>query len=98
MARRRKHRGRGKKSIPILPVFAAIQPALQADILHPDRDTPKKLMYQYTGYDADDRRVSWTKTGQTLGLVLAGYVGHRVANKLGVNRHIRKATLGWLEL
>jgi len=35
---------------------------------------------------------------KTLGLCIIGIVGHKIANKAGVNRIVKKATLGYLQL
>jgi len=61
------------------------------------RALPDQLFYEYTGVDGN-RNIVWGKTTQTVGLILAGVIGHKVAGRLGLNKYVKKATLGYFTL
>jgi len=98
MARRRKGRGKKSKSIPILVAMPALMPALTAySNVGLTKALPEQLMYRYTGYHKDagfQSSVLLTAAAP----IIVGYVGHKVANKLGVNKWVKKATMGFFSL
>jgi hypothetical protein len=101
MARRRGRKGRGRrtsKAIPILPVIGAIIPAYDAyKQVGFSKDLPARMLYVYTGAS---NTAPWNSDQalKAVALVVGGAIGHKVANKLGVNRYVKKATMGWLTL
>ena len=102
MARRRKGRrgGRKQKAIPLLPTVAAVYPAYKAYVGAGGitKTLPLTLVYQYTGYNMDSKNWDPAVAMGALGPVIVGFIGHKVANKIGVNRMIKKATLGYLSI
>jgi len=100
MARRKRRGGRkGSKAIAILPVAALSIPAFEAysgcggDL----KTLPKWLLYTYTG---TREAGGWDSVRATrnIGLLIGAVVGHKVANKMGLNKYIKKATFGYLQL
>lgn len=97
--RRRKGRGHRSKAIPIAPLVPVGAVALNAYQTH--GLSKNMLVYigdRTTGYNADngvftaaDAMPFWT--GEIMGIIV-----HKVANKTGLNKYIRKATMGWLVL
>lgn len=101
MARRRRKRRRGSKSkaIPVLPTVAAIYPAYKAyNAVGLTKTLPAAIMQQYTGYYPETGDFNSSFPLRTGGMFIAGYIGHKVASKTGVNRWIKKATMGFLTL
>ncbi len=100
MARRRRgRRGKKKGGIPLLVVLPAIYPAV--DSLYSCRanlkQIPVDMIWRYTGY-APGQAWNSGQGIQTLLSVLAGYAGHKIANKVGVNKYVKKLTMGWFTL
>jgi hypothetical protein len=102
MARRgRKRRGFGKKSkaIPILPTVVAVMPAYKAYQINGfSKDLPDQLVYQYTGYSTVRNDWQAQPAVNLLGGMIVAVVGHKIANKVGINRTLRKLTGGYLVL
>ena len=95
MARRRgrKGKGRGRKSIPLLPLMGAAMPLVEAyRISGFSKDLPELAFYRYTGYYKGQ---AWSMQVPLQVFVLptiAGYIGHKIANKMGVNAKLKKLT------
>ena len=54
-------------------------------------------MHQSTGIQLDgpfDKAVA----ARQVGLAVGGMIAHKMANKLGINRYLKKATFGWITL
>ena len=106
MGRRRGRKGRGRRSkaIPVLPTVAALYPGLKGVqwwLYESDKkltSLPVGVIGAYTGYNMDTGAFVSSVPIKVVGLVLGGYVGHKIANKIGVNKYIRKATMGMLTL
>ena len=99
----RKRRGgrRGSKAFPILlaaPIIPGFVSAYNARASGPV-EMVKSGVYEITGVDVTGQsNLNTTKTFKSLGLVVIGLVGHKVASKVGINRIMKKATLGYLQL
>jgi hypothetical protein len=100
--RRRKGKGRaGKKAIPLLllaPVMPGIMTAYGARGSGPVAAV-RAGIGKTTGIDIMGE-VGFQQSAalQTLGLVIAGMIGHKVANKVGINRQLKKISFGWVQL
>ena len=95
--RRRKGKGRrGSKGVYLsalaLPAVVGIQAYNTAGL---NKGLIWEIPYQLTGYDFKSGS-GWNSSiaVRNLGLVVVAMVSHRVASKLGVNRGIKKATMG----
>ena len=99
MAKGKKGKGKkGSKAIPILLAVPAALPAIRAysDVGLTTKLPAQMLMY-YTGVNsAGQWDSSFVK--QAAIPILVGAIGHKVANRLGVNRQVKKLTMGWLQL
>ena len=97
--RRRKGKGRrGKFSVPLLamaPVYPAAARVLTEGTM---ADKPKLLVYELTGYNMFTGQWEKAKAASIATIAVVGFVGHKVANKVGINRALRKATGGWISL
>lgn len=99
----RKRRGRKSKSIPVLMSVVAAMPAIKATSTQLGgvgftAALPDRMVYEYTGYSTNLGTWDSSKaTGLGTGLLVA-FIGHKIANKVGVNRSIKKLTGGWLVL
>ena len=103
MARRRRgkrSRRRTSKAIPVLPTVAAVLPAYKAwtGAAGDFKTLPMLLMWEYTGYNTDTGTFRYEKLAGTAGPIVVGYIAHKVANRIGVNRMIKKLTMGYLTL
>ena len=105
MARRRgkKRRGRKSKAIPVLPVIVAAMPAAKASMTSLGGTglttaLPDRLVYEYTGYSTNLGTWESSKAVALGTGLLVAFVGHKIANKVGVNRQLRKITGGMLVL
>ena len=104
MARRRGRKGKGhkQKAIPLL-MLAPLVPAAQVAWSVKDSKNPiyiaRNFIQQATGFDVEGKLpYSWEIGARQLGLVIGGMVVHRIANRTGVNKYMRKATMGYLVL
>jgi len=59
---------------------------------------PDYFLWQATGYSSTDSGFNIPIVTRQLGLVVAGMVGHKIANRMGINKHIKKLTMGYLTL
>ncbi len=95
--RRRGRKGRGRKSgaIPLL-AFAPLIPAANAVMWHVSnkdfKGMPAGILSATTGVTLADGYYTFnsSKAMTVIGLAIGGWVGHKVANKMGVNRQLRK--------
>ena len=104
MARRRysKKRRGGKKSraIPLVGTVVAAYPAYKAYQMAGgfNAELPVQLVYRYTGYSTTLGTFN-SDIPVKLGTgMLVAMVAHKVANKAGVNRHLKKLTMGYLTI
>jgi len=82
-----------------LPVIAAVYPAYDAyKYAGFTKVLPATLMQTYTGYHPDAKTMNWDHPIKVATMVLVAFVGHKVFNRIGVNRYVKKATLGYLTL
>ena len=97
--RRRKGKGRrGSRAIPLLslmPVYPAVARVATEGSM---AEKPKLLVYELTGYNMFTGGWEAPKAGRVLTLAIVGIVGHKMANKLGINKHVKKLTGGMLQL
>ena len=105
MARRRRYsRKKGRKSKPAIsllamapayPVIVGVYSKVQAGDY---ARIPHAIVNQATGLSLDGDPLDKTIMARQVGLAIGGMVGHKMANKLGVNRYLKKATGGWIVL
>jgi len=96
--RRRKGRGKKSKAIPVLPVAAVALPAMRAyGAVGATKELPKYMLWEYVGIRGDGAFDSAQMMKGAVPIILA-IIGHKVANKTGINRYVKKATFGWLTL
>ena len=104
MARRRYSRkkkrrgGRGKGAIPLLPIAGAMVPAMKVYDAGLNKDTPKAMLFYFTGWNTDAGQWDSDVAIKSVSPIILGYVGHKVATKLGVNRYVRKLSMGYFVL
>ena len=101
MARRRRKGRRSKRgAVPILPTIVAAMPAYNAyKAVGFTSALPVNLVFQYTGYSTNLGRMVDTSKPIALGTgMVVAFIGHKVANKLGVNSKLKKLTMGYLQL
>ena len=91
----------GNKAIPILGIMPII-PAAQImwDVRSQGPiEMVRNGVYKLTGFDPKgEGKFKQEYALATLGLVVAGIIGHKVANRTGINRHIKKLTMGFVQL
>jgi len=99
MARRRKKSRRSKPSIPLLPVLpvamVAVNRVQQNGFTAVALDGMVKDM---TGYDMMAKTYSFDAAKPFLLGEAVGIIGHKVASRVGINRHIKRLTLGYFSL
>ena len=99
MARRgrRGKKGRGKKAIP-LAVMLPIAPGINRIMTYPQdlrHAVPDAIFLDTLGFDRTLNKFNTTILTRQLGLCIAAMVGHKIANASGVNKMMRKATMGY---
>ena len=102
MARKSKRRGgRRAKSIPIAVVAPLIAPAVMNSVpklMAGDfKGFAASLAQEYTGVNPDGS-FNAKQIGQWVIPTLIGVVVHKGANKMGVNAHVRRLTMGYLSI
>ena len=99
MARRKKHRSRRAKAIPVAPLIplavVAVRSYQQSGSAGAKLDA---LMKYTTGYNWDAKDFQPEQALPFWMGTVAGVVVHKAANKIGVNNMIRRATFGYLSL
>jgi hypothetical protein len=103
MARhRKKHRGYGRKNkaIPIAPLAPIVGIGMQAFSGGLNAASLKTMALHTTGYDMTDGKFKVAEALPFWTAMVVGGIVHKVANKpqFGINRLVRKATMGFLEL
>ena len=100
MARFRRKRGgsRKAKSIPVAVaapmVYIGYREFKNASSGHMDN-----VVENLTGYNPERGSFNlMTPIKATYGPMVAGVIGHKIANKVGLNNYIRRATMGYLSL
>jgi hypothetical protein len=103
--RRRSYRGRkghgrrGSKAFPIMGALPVIVPLLDAYKSQGfTKGFPENYLYQQTGYALSDGTIHWGQTTKIAGLAILGIVGHKVAGRVGLNKYVKKLSLGWFQL
>ncbi len=101
--RGRKRRGHKSKAFPIL-LAAPIVPGAWTVVkqLQAGQGAGEALrsgVYEMTGIDLSGQgKLNTAKTMQTAGLLIVGLAGHKIASRVGINRIMKKATMGFLQL
>ena len=105
MARRRRYsRKRGRKSKPSVPLLAMapVYPALfhTVEFVKAGKinDIPGMVVHQLTGISVTGAPFDQATATRQVSLVIGGMIGHKIANKTGVNRWLKKATMGYFTL
>ena len=101
MAKRKrgKKRGRGRKgAVPLLPIAGAMVPAMKVYGEGLNVNTPKAMLFYFTGWNTDAGAWDSSVAIKAVSPIVLGYVGHKVATKLGVNRYVRKLSMGYFVL
>ena len=97
MARKSKRRGgRRAKSIPVAVVAPLVMVGAEAAKFGMAGDW-KNVGYIFTGVDATGN-FQGSRVVRTYLPMAAGIVVHKVANKVGVNNIVRRATMGFLSI
>jgi len=98
----RKRRGgrRGSKAVPVAMVLPII---LQAKMAYDtagglNSALPNEMVTRFTGYNPKANQWSFDYVKPFFFGEIAGIVAHKVAGKMGVNKHVKKLTLGWLQI
>lgn len=100
MARRgRKSRKSGKPAIPLLMTLPVVIPAVKSyQAVGMTAALPEYMLWQTTGYSASEGKFNKDLVIRQVGLTVAGMVGHKVANRLGINKHLKRMTMGYFNL
>jgi len=96
---RRGKRGSKKGGIPLLVVLPAIAPGVASIYACRDNPTniPKDMIWRYTGFQSG-AGWNWGQALESGGPIIAGFVGHKILNKVGVNKYVKKLTMGYFTL
>jgi len=100
MARKKMRRGgRRAKAIPIA-VMAPLagQAFMSATVSGPIQNKLNNFALNTTGVDFVNGTYKMQEAVPFWGAMLAGVIVHKVANKVGVNNYVRRATGGYLSL
>jgi hypothetical protein len=102
MTRRKGRRGFGRKSkaIPMLAIAPVIYQSV-ASYRQVGGDltlVPENLFWRFTGYSMKDGGFNKNVAAASAGMFLAAFVAHKVANRFGINKHVKKLTGGYLVL
>jgi len=94
----RKRKGhRSDKRFPVLLALPVIAPTVDAAsaLFHgrPIKDTAAMFVSDLSGVDPLTGTISMPTVTRQLTLVVMGVVGHKIANKLGINRTMKKIPL-----
>jgi len=95
---RKRKGGRKSKAIPILLAIPAILPGIEAyNQAGLTKALPEQMVYRYTGYHKDVGFSADVLKRAAIPFVV-GIIGHKIASKTGVNRQVKKFTMGYLQL
>lgn len=101
MARRRKKKG-GRKKNRAIPLAIAIPPVWvvynRVSTLGMTPMAISGISKDIVGYDPNAGTYSFDNHKHFLLGEIAGVVVHRAANRFGLNKHMRKLTMGYLEI
>lgn len=98
MARKKKSR-KQDRAIPLLLTLPVVVPAIRTyNEVGLSKAFPEYFLLESTGYSTTDSKFNENVIKRQLGLVVAGMVGHKIANRLGINKHLKKMTMGYLKL
>jgi hypothetical protein len=101
MGKKKKSGGRGKKSIPVLPIIPVVGAtwgAYESGGKKLGMPFVNELSKNLIGLNISTGAFSFAEAAPFwLGEGVA-IVGHMVANKTGINNHVRRATMGFLSL
>lgn len=96
---RRKRKGGKSKSIPMAIVVPIAYVGLDAYRSYGlSTQMLAKIMKSTTGYDPAGKKFDAAAATPFWMGSLAGIVVHKVANKTGINKHVRKLTMGYLSI
>jgi len=98
--RYKKSHKRGKQSIPLAPVLPAVGLVLSAytGAKGFNATMANNISKGMVGYDLTNGKFAVASAVPFWLSTLGGVVLHKVANKSGVNAHVRKLTMGWLSI
>ncbi len=104
MRRRRGRKGRGRKGGKAFPILLAapVIPGVIA-VWNSRGSGPVEAVRQgvgaISGVDIKgESPINYPNAYKTLGLVIIGMVGHKIANKTGINRQLKKLSMGYIQL
>ena len=96
---RKRKGGRTSRAVPLLMTMPVIVPAMKTySAVGLTASFPEYMLWQTTGYSMTDGKFNKTIVMRQLGTVVAGMIGHKIANRMGINKHIKKLTFGYLQL
>lgn len=88
-----------KMAVPLFATLPVVLPAIASyKAVGFSTALPEYMLWQTTGYSMSDSAFNKTIVVRQASLVVLSYVGHRLANRLGINRAIRKLTGGAVQL
>ena len=101
MARRRKKKRGGKRdtAIPLALTIPVLYPGVSA-LMTQGLTEPalRTIAGRYLGMTDDMSTFDSARFMRTYTPVIMGFIVHKGATKLGINKHVKKATMGFLKL
>jgi len=98
---RKRKGGKKSKAFPLL-LMAPVIPGFISAYNHRSEGAVQIIrggVYEISGVDVTGQLpIGYDKLYKTAGLTIVGLVGHKLANKAGINRWVKKATLGYISL
>ena len=98
---RAKHHRRAR-AVPSLAIIAGFAPtaiyAYQGLAVNGPHEVVTRLLARLTGYSMTEKKWKWDELVDGWGPVLLGIAAHKVANATGINKSVRKLTMGLLSI
>lgn len=57
-----------------------------------------RISARLTGYSPTENKFKFNELAAGWLPILAGGLAHKIANRMGINRQLRKATMGWISI
>jgi len=98
MARKKRRGGHRAKAIPVMPLIPVVAVVAEAMKYSTTESKIATLSKRFIGYDYVNKDLELGSAVPFWTAELVAIVGHKVANKVGINNMVRRATFGYLSL